>query len=486
MPDGVVMWFDASAGEAGIRHLRRQYVAAAADMEPQARHVGARVHFDIGHGDGAETAVDVRLRSGMRSAPRHLRFATLVGARRPDTKGPAPFARPHPEYGLALAGHPLQVAGAWARFVAAGDMDQALALYLPDAVLHLDGATLRGHRHLWAALEAQPVFAAGRAATVRGDDGVVLVRWEASGAGEGAVEARCLVEHGLMAEQWIGTPGTQLRTLVMAVETGPVRLSVATSGEVSDEAVDYASQRVAQVARSVEEPILFARVKLEMAADPARARPAMAQALLDVNGRVVRAQVAAHELHEAVDLLQRRLRDRIEHRSEHLEALRRHPPGRPEGGEWRHGDLATVRPEHFDRPVEERQLVRHKPFVAAEQTMEEAVFDMDQLDYDFYLFRDVDSGEDSLLERIPAGYRLQHLHSVPAPTRPPVSAYPLTANETAAAELTVDEAIERLNASQEPFVFFASPATGRGNVAYRRYDGHYGLITLEEPQPAAT
>ena len=63
--------------------------------------------------------------------------------------------------------------------------------------------------------------------------------------------------------------------------------------------------------------------------------------------------------------------------------------------------------------------------------------------------------------------------------------YEFTADDTPAAELTVDEAIERLNAGGEPFVFFASPLTGRGNVAYRRYDGHYGLITLEEARPAA-
>jgi len=26
-------------------------------------------------------------------------------------------------------------------------------------------------------------------------------------------------------------------------------------------------------------------------------------------------------------------------------------------------------------------------------------------------------------------------------------------------------------------VFFVEPTTGRGNVVYRRYDGHYGLIS---------
>ena len=39
--------------------------------------------------------------------------------------------------------------------------------------------------------------------------------------------------------------------------------------------------------------------------------------------------------------------------------------------------------------------------------------------------------------------------------------------------------IERLDASAEPHIFFANATTGRGNVLYRRYDGHYGLIVPE-------
>ncbi|MET0883622.1 MAG: sigma 54 modulation/S30EA ribosomal C-terminal domain-containing protein, partial [Acidimicrobiales bacterium] len=41
---------------------------------------------------------------------------------------------------------------------------------------------------------------------------------------------------------------------------------------------------------------------------------------------------------------------------------------------------------------------------------------------------------------------------------------------------TVEEALERLDAGGEPFVFFCDADTGRGAVAYLRYDGHYGLI----------
>ena len=48
--------------------------------------------------------------------------------------------------------------------------------------------------------------------------------------------------------------------------------------------------------------------------------------------------------------------------------------------------------------------------------------------------------------------------------------------EHAPPTLDLDEAIERIGVDGERFVFFANSATGRGNVLYRRYDGHYGLI----------
>ena len=48
--------------------------------------------------------------------------------------------------------------------------------------------------------------------------------------------------------------------------------------------------------------------------------------------------------------------------------------------------------------------------------------------------------------------------------------------EHAPPTLGLDEAIERIGVGGERFVFFADSASGRGNVLYRRYDGHYGLI----------
>ncbi|WP_030171638.1 hypothetical protein [Spirillospora albida] len=53
------------------------------------------------------------------------------------------------------------------------------------------------------------------------------------------------------------------------------------------------------------------QVTLSIAADPALPRPALAQAVADLEGRRLRAQAAAPHLEEAIDLLRTRLTHRL-------------------------------------------------------------------------------------------------------------------------------------------------------------------------------
>lgn len=259
-----------------------------------------------------------------------------------------------------------------------------------------------------------------------------------------------------------------------AVESGGL-VAVVTHGRVEDADIDYAVARISAVLGHVREPILFTRLKLTQAEDPARERPAIAHVAIDINGESVRAHVAGHEMREAADLLQQRLRDKLEHRAQHIEG-RRARTGIHEPGEWRHGDLPTARPSYFARPSAERQVVRHKTFELGESTPDEVAFDMDQLDYDFHLFRELASGEDAVLERLGDGtYRLTRLRPTTNDTGP--VAISLEVSALMPPELSVEEATQLLDTEAVEFAFFANATTGRGNVVYRRYDGHYGLIT---------
>lgn len=103
-----------------------------------------------------------------------------------------------PSTGVFL--HPLEVVGAWVACLQAGDLDGALALYLPDAVVEVDGDQLVGRSHIGAYLELTPLLGRAQRPAIRGEDGTVLVSWDDT-------EVRCRVEDGLLAEQWIGPAG---------------------------------------------------------------------------------------------------------------------------------------------------------------------------------------------------------------------------------------------------------------------------------------
>ena len=226
------------------------------------------------------------------------------------------------------------------------------------------------------------------------------------------------------------------------VSTRGTDVEVVTRGAVTLAGPAYARRRIGNLLELECLPVRTARVTLTMAADRARNRPALAEVELDLDGRVLRAHVAGRTMQEAIDLLQQRLRDRLQHLGE-KDRWRRH-----------RDDRLAVRPEWSDRPTDERRLVRTKAFTMGALTAEEAAFDLESLDHEFLLFRDLE-GADAVIERTDDGYRV-------TTTRP---------------VLTVADAVERLRAGGARWLFFTEADTGRGNVLYERFDGDYGLVT---------
>ena len=152
----------------------------------------------------------------------------------------------------------------------------------------------------------------------------------------------------------------------------------------------YAEDEIKRLLSVAPGTVLFARVDLTMHEDPARERPAYAQAELDVEGRLVRAHVTAATMHEAIDLLEARLRVRLE-RAAHREESK-HLRHRGDGAsKWHHGDLAATRPSYFPRPVDEREIVRRKTSSAIEL--------LDLADNPFLFFLDPDDGRGRVLYR---------------------------------------------------------------------------------------
>ena len=250
--------------------------------------------------------------------------------------------------------------------------------------------------------------------------------------------------------------------------TPDAAVQVTVRGDVPDDAVRYAEAKVAHLDRYAAQPVLASHVVLTVSADPAVAWPARAEATVDVGGTLVRAHAGAADVTRAVDALEDRLRRTLLQHQER-ERTRHRWTGVATEGEWRHGDLPTERGPFFPRPPETREVVRRKTFALAPMTLDEAAFEMDLLGHDFYLFTDAATGKDAVVCRDGDG-------GFAAGGETTAGEGTVEVRETPA-QLTEAEARARLELSGEPFVFYLDPDTGRGQVLYLRYDGHYGLIT---------
>jgi ribosome-associated translation inhibitor RaiA len=252
-----------------------------------------------------------------------------------------------------------------------------------------------------------------------------------------------------------------------------VEVVVQTRGGIDTTDRTYAEEKIEHLMSVAPGTVLFARVDLTMHEDPARQRPAYAQAEFDVDGRLVRAHVTAATMHEAIDLLEGRLRVRLE-RAAHREESK-HLRHRGDGAsEWHHGDLAATRPPYFPRPVDEREIVRRKTFAVGEMTPDEAAFELELLDHDFYLFHNLETGEDNVIAR--EGGSAYELLEPSATCTLGETAATIRHSDRRPPRMDTDSAVELLDIADSPFVFFLDPDDGRGRVLYRRYDGNYGLI----------
>ena len=255
-----------------------------------------------------------------------------------------------------------------------------------------------------------------------------------------------------------------------------VHVQVETHGRVPDGMRELADAKVGSLLRFASEPVLSARVTLAVAPDPAVTRPALAQATIDLNGQIVRAQASGQDMRAAIERMAARLRVRLD-RSARDWAARRGTLPDPRPGEWRHQSVPAHRPARFPRPADARAVIRRPGYASRPLTPDEAVAELDLLDYDFHLFTERSTGEDSVIYRLGDRYRLAQARPKPARLGPLPAA--VTLSEHAAPVLTLAEAIARLDWLGQPFVFFVNTETGRAGLLYHRYDGHYGLVSSE-------
>lgn len=463
MPDGRVMRIDADRDCVYVIRRGRSYEAPLAEVETAARVPSARVRFNLRRSNGVESAENVTLRAGTRTNRRQRRFGDLTGARSPGSKVKTSAQK---EFGIDVTTQPFRVVRAWIQAVSQRDLDSAASLYLPSAVVYTPEGAVGGRARIRALLdESSWIEHDPDHVELHGMDQYVQAYCPDH---EDLTTTFMIIEGGQIAEQWLG-----LVPDFDHDETAAPALQVLRKGDVDAKAVDYANHRLEHLADSLGRPIGLGLVKLTQASNPAVEKPAMAEASLDVDGTFVRAHIAARTMTEAIDLVIGRLKAKLDHHKDN----RKHRKGSPDPAEWRHGNMPSTNMPYFDRPRQEREVVRHKSFAPDEMTVEEAAWDMAQLDYDFFLFVELTTGLDCLLERADDGAPLV-IHGLVGDNDGVSSdVVGIEFSDEAPPALKLSAAIEFLDAAGSRFVFFQNTATDRRNVVYRRYDGHYGLIT---------
>ncbi len=461
MPDGRVLRIDNDRRIALIVRRGRTYEADLSDVQPAARVPTARVKFNLHRLNGVERAESVELRAGTRTSQRHRRFADLAGAKRAGAKTRTAL---RDDYGIDVTTQPLRVADAWVDAMGSLDFDGAAKLYAPSARLHTPDGLVDTHKRLRAAVERLPwagVDPTGVA--VHGVDRYVKV--------ENAAHVSYLEIHdGQITEQWVGT---EPDLAPPAEQVSP--LHVVTRGQVRHRDSDAAMDRVEDTLATAGVAARYGRVKLAMAANDTNSLPASAEVNLDLDGDLVRAHASERTMHEAIDQMAQRLHSQLERRHDRQ---RHKPTGLPATpGQWRHGNVAPRRDASLPtKPLPEREIVRHKSFAPGEMTVEEAAWDMGLLDYDFFLFVELTTGQDCLLERTDDG-RLR-LHGFDGGSLgEEFLVEDVEMALTVPPALSVAEAIELHDRGGLKFVFFINRTSNRANVLYERLDGNYGLIT---------
>ncbi len=453
MPDGQLQRIDAEAGHAMIVREGRRYVAPLSEVATDARIVGARVHFDHDHVAGPDTVKGVSLLSGTRTNKRQRRFGDLTGAKRPGTKVKTTAAL---RLGVDVTTQPTETIAGWIEAVQAGSFDDAVSLYAPNAVMHAPDRTYVGRRAIRAALEdldRNQVKRFGDADLATTDQLVRLV-------GLDDLPVAFEVHRGAIIEHWMGLPLEDAGPNDDEPDVTIIRTGTLTGAEEQRLRTDIA-RIVRRLPRAADE----VRVKIDEPELPNR--PYSVSAAIHAGPLHVRSHVTAPTLSEAIDDACLRLRSQVQKAVDR----RVRPPERhrPDVDSWRHGDRRRLLHDAASS-VEQPSLVRRKTWGPHRSTVDEAIWDMEQADYDFYLFTEERTGEVGLVWRTEDGVAVQ----LESGTGEVDTAF-ATISAEPAPRMNVAEAMLALDELSLPFLF-ARSATDEAFVLYRRLDGDFGVI----------
>ncbi|GAA4790840.1 hypothetical protein GCM10023200_27430 [Actinomycetospora chlora] len=231
-------------------------------------------------------------------------------------------------------------------------------------------------------------------------------------------------------------------------------------GTIARDLPEYTRDKVLAALDHGVRPTGPARVRIVRHDDPARERPVVASAHVDLAGVRLHVHVVGATPREAVDLLVDRLRRRV-------------------------GDVHARRQPRHDGPAGARApepvVDRHDVVQAVPTSVADAVAVMDARDEAFHLFVERTTGRRAVVYRCgPAGHRLA-LEDGSAP--PAAERAGITVSPVPARAASPEEAVEHLRLGGWPFLFFRDRAGGRARVVHLDDRGRAVLVDVEADGP---
>ena len=158
--------------------------------------------------------------------------------------------------------------------------------------------------------------------------------------------------------------------------------------EVSDAIRSYAEQKLAKLDRQLNDP----RVELELAVErnPSIAANNVAEATIWTHGPVLRAREASSDMRASIDQLVEKLERQVKRYRTQGKARRRKAARANESTD----DVFPVVADEAE-PL----IVKTKQFTVNPITPEDAVFQLELIGHDFFVFRSADSGEVNVVYR---------------------------------------------------------------------------------------
>jgi putative sigma-54 modulation protein len=163
--------------------------------------------------------------------------------------------------------------------------------------------------------------------------------------------------------------------------------------EITDAIRDYVEKKLSRLDRYQNgEPM--AKVVLSLAGSPHVEKRAKAEIQLDLPGGLLRVEEEDQDLYAAIDRMVDRLETQLKRYKERRFVGRRHSYQGPPPPEVR--DMEALRkPEEEEGP----RIVRVKRFEMKPMDPEEAVFQMEALGHDFFVFRNAKTDEINVVYR---------------------------------------------------------------------------------------